>query len=88
MLELLCKIVNTPFFETYKEHKLDKYYTINNVKSIFLKIKNENNTISYNGSTRRFNNIGVIDLNGVRYYDLDDDMWTMTNKGLQCYATL
>ena len=38
--------------------------------------------VYYNSQTLIFNNIGVLDIDDYRIIDLDDDMYTMTNKGI------
>ena len=82
---IIEKIDETSNFTEYQEFNLDKYYDINNteLQPILTKLKSKSNiVIKYNSITKRFNNIGVIDLNNVRYYDFDDDIWTLTNKGI------
>jgi hypothetical protein len=70
-------------FLKYKEFKLNKYYKINdNIKLLEMINSFKNSIVYYNNKTKQFNNIGVIDINGLRYYDFDDDIYTMTNKGI------
>ena len=82
---IIEKIDETINFIEYQAFNLDKYYDINNpeLEPILTKLKSKSNiVINYNNITKKFNNIGVIDLNNVRYYDFDDDIWSLTNKGI------
>ena len=82
---IIAKIDETSNFIEYQAFNLDKYYDINNteLQPILNKLKSKSNiVINYNSITKKFNNIGVIDLNDVRYYDFDDDIWSLTNKGI------
>ena len=82
---IIEKIDETSNFIEYQAFNLDKYYDINNpeLEPILTKLKSKSNiVINYNNITKKFNNIGVIDLNNVRYYDFDDDIWSLTNKGI------
>ena len=82
---IIEKIDLTSNFIEYQAFNLDKYYDINNteLQPILNKLKSKSNiVINYNSITKKFNNIGVIDLNDVRYYDFDDDIWSLTNKGI------
>ena len=82
---IIEKIDETSNFTEYQAFNLDKYYDINNteLQPILNKLKSKSNiVINYNSITKKFNNIGVIDLNDVRYYDFDDDIWSLTNKGI------
>jgi len=82
MEEILNNIKKTKNFSEYKEFSLGKSYIFNDYKHLIIKLKQSNTEVSYNKITGRFNNIGVIDLNGKRYYDFDDSLWTLTNKGI------
>lgn len=82
MEEILNNIKKIKNFSEYKEFSLGKSYIFNDYKDIIIKLKQSNTEISYNKITRIFDNIGVIDVNGKRYYDFDDSLWTLTNKGI------
>lgn len=83
ILELIHK---TEKYEKYIEHRLENQYS---VKEDFIKnkinnlnIENNNVICLYNSRTHIVDNIGVIDVNGKRYIDFDDNMFTMINKGI------
>ena len=40
--------------------------------------------IQYNNITKCCDTIGVVDIGDIRYFDFDDEEWTMSNKGLDC----
>ena len=82
MEKILNNIKKTKNFSEYKEFSLGKSYIFNDYKDIISKLKEPNTEVSYNKITGIFNNIGVIDKDGKRYYDFDDDIWTLTNKGI------
>lgn len=83
ILELIHK---TEKYEKYIEYKLKNQYDVkegyikNKVND--LNIKDNNVICLYNSRTHIVDNIGVIDINGKRYIDFDDDMFTMINKGI------
>ena len=81
---LINKIKNIRCFMEYTEFKLEKSYSIHEIKDILKHLKKENVEILYNNISKKFDNIGVIDINNKRYYDFDDNIWTMHNKGLDC----
>ena len=74
-------------YTNYTEYYLDNYLKVKNdnvlqvlkryVEESLFEIK-----IYYNSQTETFNNIGIIDLDDYRVIDLDDDNYTMTNKGI------
>ena len=74
-------------FKTYKSFYLNSYLNVNDSKIIEI-LKNyqldshEEVKIYYNSLTNSFNNIGIIDLDDYRVIDLDDDDFTMMNKGI------
>lgn len=80
--EILNNIKNTTYFREYTEFKLEKTYFFKDVEHFIKKLKVQNVEIIYNKITGKFDNIGVIDLNNKRYYDFDDNIWTLTNKGI------
>ena len=73
-------------FENYSEFYLDEYYFIedNNIKNYLTLYKKDNLKIKifFNNNTKKFNNIGIIDTSTNRIIDLDDDYYTMENKGI------
>lgn len=73
-------------FENYSEFYLDKYYFIedSNIKNYLNLYKKDNLKIKifFNNNTKKFNNIGIIDTSTNRIIDLDDDYYTMENKGI------
>ena len=82
ILNIIKKIQN---YSDYTEYILSKTIYIDNekVKSIINDINNHSNIdCYYNGKTRKCDIVGVIDLNNVRIIDLDDNMYTLTNKGI------
>lgn len=82
---ILKKIDETPNFDSYIEFRLSKSVKIDNyeIKTIINHINDRENTIAlYNKKTLLFDIIGVTDLNGKRYIDFDDHLYTMTNKGI------
>ena len=81
--KIIKEISEKKHFLEYTEFKLNKYYKINDNIKLLEMINSINNSIVYfNNKTKQFNNIGVIDIKGQRYYDFDDDIYTMTNKGI------
>jgi hypothetical protein len=80
---ILQTINNTTKFEKYTEFNAHHYYSLESIQSILSDLKkNKNNVIITNNITKQFNMIGVVDIDGKRYIDFDDDIWTMTNKGI------
>ena len=82
---ILNKISKTKKFNNYTEFKLKKPLDINDneIRNIIKKIMNLPNTIVYyNNITNYCDLLCVIDINGVRYYEFEDNMWTMENKGI------
>ena len=83
--EIINKINKIKNIKKYTEFSLNKYFSIDDIQNIISNLKrNSNNIVSYNSITESFNNIGVIDIDDKRYYDFDDDIWTLTNKGIDC----
>ena len=74
-------------FSKYKSYFLNTYLKVNNEEiKLILKDYIEESLVDvkvyYNSKTETFNNIGIIDLDDYRVIDLDDDNYTMTNKGI------
>ena len=83
--EILNIIKNTPNYVDYVEYNLYKPIDIDNIKikSIINKLnKNPNIECYYNGKTRNCDIIGVVDINITRIIDFDDNIYTLTNKGI------
>jgi hypothetical protein len=81
---ILNKINTQDNFENYISIKLSKPVKINGeIKTIINNINKQENTLGlYNKKTMLFDNIGIIDLNKIRYIDFDDGVYTMMNKGI------
>lgn len=81
--EILNIIKNTPKYVDYVEYKIDKSVCIDNVKGIINELNNNPNIeCYYNGKTRNSDVIGVVDINIIRIIDFDDNIYTLTNKGI------
>jgi hypothetical protein len=83
--EILNIIKNTPKYVDYVEYNLHKSINIDNVKikGIINEInKNPNTECYYNKKTRICGIIGVVDINKIRIIDFDDNIYTLTNKGI------
>ena len=86
---LINKNKNIKFFK-YKEFKLNNplnMKTKTNQKMIFNLNKLPNTEAYYNNRTFYCDILGIIDINNKRYYEFDDDSWSMTNKGLDILTT-
>ena len=82
---ILNIIKKTPLYTEYTEYNLRKTIDVNNkkVKCIINEINNDSNMeCYYNGKTRKCDVVGVIDMNNIRIIDLDDNIYTLTNKGI------
>lgn len=74
-------------FSNYKSYNLTNYMNVNDyevlealkdyVNDSLVEVK-----IYYNSITKSFNNIGILDFDDCRVIDLDDDNYTMMNKGI------
>ena len=72
-------------FNDYKEFFLKNPINMKenlNQELIYKLNKLPNCEAFYNSKTYNCDIIGIVDINNVRYYDFDDDFWTMTNKGI------
>ena len=85
-LNNILKIVdNTDFFKEYIEFPLSKNIdmTQEEMKNIIITLNNKPNTKAlYNSVTKICDTIGIVDINGVRYFDFDDNYYTLLNKGI------
>lgn len=82
---ILNNIRTTELYENYVSYRLLESISIDNpnYKNIINEINSHSNMkCYYNGLTRMCDNIGVVDINNIRIIDFDDDMYTMTNKGI------
>ena len=81
----ITKIFNTKEFKKYKEFRFNKYYNIENkeIQDLIIKLNLKKNVEAYyNKNTMAFDGIGVVDIDGKRIVDFNDDMSDMMNKGL------
>ena len=86
---ILNKIDEVDNFPNYTEFRLNKKLNMSDVnmqKIIYDLNKNPNIYAFYNGHTQRCDIIGVLDIEDRRYYDFDDDIWCLSNKGI-CVST-
>ena len=74
---ILAKIHNTKKFNTCIAFPLRKSYDISILKNL------EN--ISYNMTTKKFDNIEVIDIDGIRYLNFVDQIDNLRKKGVYIY---
>jgi len=85
-LERILNIINkTQNYVDYVEYKLSRPIYIDNVviKNIVNELNNHSNIeCYYNGKTRTCDIVGVVDMNNIRIIDLDDNIYTLTNKGI------
>jgi hypothetical protein len=85
----ISKIINTinnvSKFTKYREFHLKKSVSItnNDLKNLINQLNKNSKTVClYNKKTLKADIIGVIDLNGKRYIDFDDNIYSMINKGI------
>ena len=73
-------------FDTYTEFRLVKPVNMkdDNSQKLVYDLNNKQQTYAtYNSRSYYCDTIGICDnVNGERWIDFDDDMWTMTNKGI------
>lgn len=85
-LNNILKIVdNTEFFKKYIEFPLSKNIdmTQEEMKNIIITLNNKPNTRAlYNSVTKSCDTIGIVDIKGIRYFDFDDNYYTLLNKGI------
>tara|TARA_Y100000389_G_scaffold199930_1_gene239325 strand:- start:4611 stop:4976 length:366 start_codon:yes stop_codon:yes gene_type:complete len=84
---IMDEINNIDTYIEYIQYKLDDYYHVknNDIQRLIYNLNKKEKTIAvYNGNTLQFNNIGVIDVDGIRYIDFDDENWTLSNRGIDC----
>ena len=82
-IEKVIKESRKKKFKKYTEFKLKNKINIKNFMFIIDELKLEPNVdIIYNTRTYLCDVIGIIDLNGIRYYDFDDEHWSLINKGI------
>ena len=82
--KILENIENTKNFKEFQEFKLDSKVNLSEdqyQKLIFDLNQEENKTVSYSKSYS-CDTIDVIDIDGMRYITLEDDIYDLTNKGL------
>jgi hypothetical protein len=85
-LERILNIINkTQNYVDYVEYKLSRPIYIDNVviKNIVNELNNHSNIeCYYNGKSRKCDIVGVVDMNNIRIIDLDDNIYSLTNKGI------
>ena len=82
---ILLKIFNQRDIPKYTEYFLKKHVSItsNEIKNLLLKLNNKENVKAYyNYKTMNCDSIGVIDIEGNRIIDFNDDYCDMVNKGI------
>ena len=82
--KILEKIENTKDFKEFQEFKLDSKINLREdqyQKLIFDLNQEEKKTVSYSKSYS-CDTIDVIDIDGMRYITFEDDIYDLTNKGL------
>lgn len=82
---ILKTIKQNEKYDSYTEYNLSTYIDIKNemVKNIINNLnKNLYTKCFYNKKTLICDNIGVVDIDGIRYIDFDDNIFTMLNKGI------
>jgi len=83
--KILHTIRNTLHFEEYIEFNLDDSIdmSIDTMQQLIVKLNKCPNTRAlYNSVTTCCDLIGVVDIDGTRIIDFDDNNYTMTNKGI------
>ena len=83
--EILDKIKKIKTFSVYTEFFLVEKLNMSSdimQKLIFQLNQDPNNNAYYNGRTQICDVLGVIDIDNKRYYDFDDDIWCLNNKGI------
>ena len=83
--DILLKIFNQKNIDEYTNYFLKKHVSINSdqIKELLLKLNAKPNVKAYyNYKTMSCDSIGVIDSNGIRMIDFNDDYCDMMNKGL------
>ena len=82
--KILEDIENTKDFKVFQEFKLDKKINLGEdqyQKLIFDLNQEEHKRVSYSKSYS-CDTIDVIDIDGMRYITFEDDIYDLTNKGL------
>ena len=82
--KILEDIENTKDFKEFQEFKLDSKVNLSEdqyQKLIFDLNQEENKTVSYSKSYS-CDTIDVIDIDGMRYITFEDNIYDLTNKGL------
>ena len=82
-IEDVIKEAQDKEFKKYTEFRLKDKINIKNFMYVIDKLKLEKNVdVIYNTRTHQCDVIGIIDLNGIRYYDFEDEHWSLINKGI------
>jgi hypothetical protein len=83
--KILETINNTSYFDKYTEFNLDNHIdmSIGRMQQLILKLNNcPNMKAFYNSVTTNCDMIGVIDTDGTRIIDFEDNYYTLMNKGI------
>jgi hypothetical protein len=83
--KILETIHNTLYFEKYIEFNLNNPIdmSIDSMQQLILKLnKRPNTTALYNSVTTYCDIVGVVDINGTRTIDFEDNHYTLLNKGI------
>ena len=82
-VEEIINMTKNNKYKTYTEFKLKKPINVSDYKELIEKLNNRQNiTVTFNRHTLYCDIIGVYDDDRGRWFDFDDDLWTMTNKGM------
>ena len=85
VMEIMKQISSVSNFNNFTVYRLNTKLdmTDDQMQKLIYDLNQKINTKAYyNKHTKKCDNIGVFDKDGIRYYDFDDDVWTLTNKGI------
>ena len=82
MREILDASKEIERFTKYVEFPLKTAVSVQHVDTTILE-KEYGAKIIVNKKTYLCDNIGIVDIDGTRYIDFDDNQWTMMNKGMR-----
>ena len=85
MLEILKNIINNKY-NKLTQHKLDKNYIIdndhNNIITLLKKLNMNDSTRFFVSKTLVIDSINVVDIDGIKMIEFENDLYEFTNKGL------